>query len=122
MVITCRDPFILGFFSIVDTTVLHDLWLVESKVLGTRVTRDIEPHILCQVIDRSAVVSKLVPQTPMLLKGQLYICIYIYIYIHTHCMYIIFVCIHTHACTFDMHGLYVHTRVFVCIYDMKHII
>ena len=56
MVITCRDPFILGFFSIVDTTVLHDLWLVESKVLGTRVTRDIEPHILCQVIDRSSVV------------------------------------------------------------------
>ena len=79
MVITCRDPFILRFFSIVDTTVLHDLWLVESKVLGTRVTRDIEPHIRCQVIHRSSIVSKLVPQTPMLLKGQLYICIYTYI-------------------------------------------
>lgn len=53
--------------------------------------------------------SKLVPQTPMLLKGHLYIFIYIYIYVYITCIY-------SHTCTFDMHGLLCsHTRVCVCI-------
>ena len=67
MGLKCLGSLIPRFFSVVDTRVLHDLWLVESKdaeepwKAGYKLYSNFQ---LCR---------GLTPLTPMLFKGQLYI-------------------------------------------------
>lgn len=66
--LNCVGPLTLGFFSIVNTVVLHNPWLVQSM--------DTEPQIWranCKLYSDFGLCREAGSLTPALFKGQLYI-------------------------------------------------